>query len=140
MTTVASPDVVAVLRDLLLDLVAADGPASPLTGWDLTSDSTPGQLPAIALGDAGWVRDADLGAFNPARVSLRAFAETEEQAAAGYRAASDYLHRVRNLTRAGVGIFEITDETGPQPVPDPSTRWALAFGVLDLVVADRLTS
>ena len=131
-----SPDVVAFARDLLLEFA----PGTPLADAVIRADRLEAgdEPPAVLLGDSGALRHHTLPAFRPARLTVRTFGQSEEEAAALYRAVSDLLHRLGPLVRGGVGLWAAFDETGPQPSIDPDTRWPIAFGVFDLHVADRV--
>lgn len=135
MSTVASPDWVAFARDLLLEL----RPGTALEDVPIDADRSNHESPPfILLGEApGSVRDPYIGAYMPARLELRSAGNSEEEAAAGYRAASDLLHMRGPLVRPAGKLWKAFDETGPQMTEDPDTKWPIAFGVFDLYMADR---
>jgi hypothetical protein len=75
--------------------------------------------------------------LNPARIRATCYGTDPRQASRMYRALVAILHRAGPLVRDGVGLFKAFDETGPQPLTDPDTRWDAVFGVFDLHLADR---
>lgn len=92
--------------------------------------------PVILLEDAGWLRDATLPVFLPARISVSAYGNTEWEAMLLLRTATDILHRLTNRVIDGVGCWKVFDETGPQPRDDPNTRWPARFTVVALYMPD----
>lgn len=128
---------VVAFRELFVDVkVGTQIEAHPV----FTLHRDPAVVPPFYLvGEAGSIRHRTGPAYSPARASLTAVALTDREAADMYLAASELLHRLRPGTRDGVGIFMVFDETGlQQPFQDPDTEWWRAFGVFDLVLADRL--
>lgn len=92
--------------------------------------------PVILLEDAGWLRDAGLGVFLPARISITAYGRTEAEASSLLRAATDLLHRSGPRVIDGIGMWRAFDETGPQPRDDPDTHWPARFSVTALYMPD----
>lgn len=137
MTTIVTPDPVALLRTILLEVVED----TQLAGMPIVSNvREDGQEPPfLVLAEAGSVPHPTLPLFQPARVSLTTWALTDGAAAEAYRVASSLLHRNGPFVRDDVGVFRIFDETGlQQPIKDPDTGWWRAFGVFDLHMVDRV--
>jgi hypothetical protein len=133
---VASPDPVAVLRTILLERLTRTGQTVVHV---VGSAREPGiEPPFYVAAEAGAIHETSAPVLNPARVTLTAWALTEDDAAAAYRLAIDLLHRQGPLVVDGVGVWKVKDETGLQgALPDPDSSWWRASGVFDLVMTDR---
>lgn len=126
-------------RELILELVAGLPPGSALEGvavdgYKLEGGGIP---PRIVLKAGGDVHERGVGMLNPARVKATCYGSSAREAELMYRALVALLHQAGPLIRDGVGLFKAYDETGPQALTDPETRWDAAFGVIDLHLADR---
>lgn len=132
---VVSP--IVALRALLLELeVGTDIEGIPVVSVSRDEGMVP---PFFLVAEAGSIRHRTGPAYAPARARLEAVHLTDREAVDMYLVASERLHRFGPAVRDGVGIFKVFDETGPQqPFQDPDTSWWRAFGVLDLVLLDRV--
>jgi hypothetical protein len=133
---VPTPDPVATLRAILIArFEAASLEQPPIVGNVREGGDTP---PFYVLSEAGEERARGAGVLLPARVGLSAWSLTEAGAVAGYRMASDLLHRTGPVTVDTTGVWKVFDETGVQrPLRDPDSGWWLAAGVFDLYMTDR---
>jgi len=122
-------------RNLILELAAGTLLEDvPVDAYRLEAEGEP---PRIVLKEGGDVHERGVGMLNPARIRATCYGTDPRQASRMYRALVAILHRAGPLVRDGVGLFKAFDETGPQPLTDPDTRWDAVFGVFDLHLADR---
>jgi hypothetical protein len=97
------------------------------------------QPPFLIFEEAGFLRSAYVPAYLPFRLSATVYARTNREASALYRTLSDLLHGATNiLADDGMGMWQATDETGPQPGPEG--RWPARTGVFALYMPDRALS
>lgn len=136
-----SPDPVAFTRGLVLEFKVG----TPIQDWPIVADRSAVAPPAILLGDGPSHRHPELPLYAPALVTARAYGATEEEAAAGFRALSDILHRLPErlggpITRTGdvAGrAWKIKETTGAVVSQDPDTDWPVAIGAFGLWMADQ---
>lgn len=135
-TPLAVVDPVAVLREVLIDLILG----SSIEAVPVRTQRKAGELPPfILLTEGGSIRHPSVPLYAPARVNFEAWALDEDEAAAIYLAAAQLMHRLGLVIRKGVAIFQCFEETGlQQPFPDPDTGWWRAFGVFDLTMVDQI--
>lgn len=134
MITAVDPDPVAFTRDLLDELK----PGSAIAAVTVVADRLDNhQPPVILVQDRLHARARGVGMYNPARVALRVFGQTAEEASAIYRAAALLLHGRGPLSRPRGRVWKVFEEVGAQPTEDPDTHWPVTFGVFDLYMADR---
>jgi hypothetical protein len=122
------PDVIAFLRDILVDVVAV-----PVRGGRAEPDDAP---PFILIEEAGALHDMSLPAYLPFRVAMTCFGSTEREASELWRTTTDTLHRLGPLIEGGVGMLRAYDETGPQPRDQGETRWPARYGIIGLYLVD----
>lgn len=92
--------------------------------------------PYVLLEEAGYVHDAYAPAYLPFRLSVTIYGRTSREAGSLYRTFSDLLHDAHHvLADDGVGMWQATDETGPQPGPEG--RWPARTSVFALYMPDR---
>lgn len=141
--TALAIDALWFFRDLLLELAPLELPAGsplrevPIDGGKLEAGRTP---PVVLLEEVGAIRRKSVGLL-VARIRAKAFGLNEQHASAMFRELSALMNGrgpfVRTVDGKPVGLFRVYDETGPQPITDPDTRWDASFGVFDLHLADR---
>jgi hypothetical protein len=128
------PDVVEFIKTWLRE--QSTGTALERTAILTYDDDGRHQPPFVFLEEAGHLRDPGVPAYLPYRLSVTVYARTNREANSLYRTLTDLLHGATNvLADDGVGFWQATDETGPQPGPEG--RWPARFGVFALYMPDR---